>query len=161
MIIVNNNVYDLTKSEDRENLHTIVDDYVTQHYDRDIFTEEDNETKHQLEELHTLISERFEEALAGRWFNGGKALEIELFIDDITDFLDEMEIEYYPVDNDQLEIDYNGYLYLMSRRDVSEAVKRKYVKTFILPDGNVYGDEHLSKMGLYTESHYYLSKSYK
>lgn len=158
MIKLNSKMYDLTNSSDRESLHVLIDDFATKHFSEDVILNKETNITSNLDDLHSYISERLEDSMEGKWFDG--KLEIEMYIDDIVDFFKDMGIDYYIVGSDRIEIDYDGYLYLFSRSNVKQSLANSYYKTFIIGDGLVHS-ECLSKIGINVDSTYYLAKNYK
>lgn len=148
--------YDLAKTEDREKLHTVIDDVVLSGFVDDMMSTKDNAVKDELDKVHYWISEQEEDELQGKWFDG--KVEFDYYIDDITDYLDDMEIEWVVKGKSEIEFSLYGNRFLLSRKEVKDT--KGYRKVFVFEDGEIEPDD-LMCLEIYPEQTYYLSKDYQ
>jgi len=148
MLLVGGEVYDLTDIKDREKLHIWVDQWVEEHFEELLMN---GDLKPEVKQIHELISEEERELLHGKWFN--QHLTITHWYEPLTDYLDEMNIQYKVLTNGDVDMFYNGEHIVFTRDE--NYIKESGNKYEVSKDG-IIRRETLEKYGLYFVKDYYL-----
>ena len=142
--------YNLQNRDDRESLHSLVDDIFADHLTENWEHQDNGEIE--LSEIHESISEQNELGLVGEWLN--KELTIRYLIDDVRDYLDEMMIDYTDLGKGNIVAQISGYNILLTRDEQSKLPCDYKVYT---ENGQLTNDQFL-KYGIQLDKVYYLMR---